>query len=41
MLARIDQTLVGVRETLGQIKENNDNIDKFEKAYGEVMTQLA
>jgi hypothetical protein len=26
MLARIDQTLLGVRDTLEQIKENNENI---------------
>jgi hypothetical protein len=29
MLARIDQTLLGVKDTLHQIKENNDNIEKF------------
>lgn len=28
-LARIDQTLIGVKETIGQINENSANIEKF------------
>jgi archaellum component FlaC len=41
MLARIDNTLAGVKDTLQQIQENSDNIDKFEKNYADVMTELA
>lgn len=41
MLARIDNTLEGVRDTINKIQENSDNIDKFKKAFGDVMVQLA
>jgi archaellum component FlaC len=40
MLARIDKTLEGVKETITQIQENDRNIENFKNRYNEIMQKM-